>query len=128
RYINEDVAFISVPDSRVALAEASAGFYGDPARTMGMIGVTGTDGKTTTTHLIGHVLNATGMRAGYLSSVEFAVGGAVEMNASHMTTLEAPDVQQQLARIRDAGGRHAVVEASSIGLATHRVDQCEFDV
>jgi UDP-N-acetylmuramoyl-L-alanyl-D-glutamate--2,6-diaminopimelate ligase len=128
RYVNEDVTFVAVPDSRVALAEASAGFYGNPARTMAMIGVTGTDGKTTTTHLIGHILNQTGHRAGHLSSVEFAAGGAVEMNASHMTTLEAPEVQRYLARIRDAGGRSAIVEASSIGLDMHRVDQCEFDV
>jgi UDP-N-acetylmuramoyl-L-alanyl-D-glutamate--2,6-diaminopimelate ligase len=128
RFVNEDVTFIAVPDSRVALAEASAGFYGNPARTMGMVGVTGTDGKTTTTHLIGHILNHTEHRAGYMSSVEFAAGGAVEMNASHMTTLEAPEVQRYLAQIRDAGGRYAVVEASSIGLDMHRVDQCEFDV
>ena len=128
RYVNEDVTFVAVPDSRVALAEASAGFYENPARSMAMIGVTGTDGKTTTTHLIGHILNQTGHRAGYLSSVEFAAGGSVEMNASHMTTLEAPEVQRYLAQIRDAGGRSAVVEASSIGLDMHRVDQCEFDV
>ena len=128
RYVNEDVTFVAVPDSRVALAEVAAGFYENPARTMAMIGVTGTDGKTTTTHLIGHILNQTGHRAGYLSSVEFAAGGSIEMNASHMTTLEAPEVQRYLAQIRDAGGRSAVVEASSIGLDMHRVDQCEFDV
>ncbi len=128
RYVNEDVTFIAVPDSRVALAEAAAGFYENPARTMGMIGVTGTDGKTTTSHLIAHILNQTGHRAGYLSSVEFGVGGIVEANASHMTTLESPEVQRYLAQIHDAGGRYAVVEASSIGLDMHRVDQCEFDV
>jgi len=128
RFVNEDVTFVAVPDSRVALAEAASGFYGHPARTLGMIGVTGTDGKTTTTHLIAHILNETGQRAGYLSSVEFAAGGIVEANASHMTTLESPDVQRQLAKIRDAGGRFAVVEASSIGLDLHRVDMCEFDV
>ncbi len=116
RFVNEDVTFVAVPDARVALAEAASGFYGHPARTLGMIGVTGTDGKTTTTHLIAHVLNETGQRAGYLSSVEFGAGGIVEMNASHMTTLEATDMQRQLAKIRDAGGRYAVVEASSIGL------------
>ncbi|MEK7693576.1 MAG: UDP-N-acetylmuramoyl-L-alanyl-D-glutamate--2,6-diaminopimelate ligase [Chloroflexota bacterium] len=128
RYVNEDVTFIAVPDSRVALAEAAAGFYDTPARALGMVGVTGTDGKTTTTHLIAHILNETGRRAGHLSSVEFAAGGAVEMNASHMTTLEASEIQRHLAQIRDAGGRYAVVEASSIGLDMHRVDQCEFDV
>jgi UDP-N-acetylmuramoyl-L-alanyl-D-glutamate--2,6-diaminopimelate ligase len=126
-YVNEDVTFVAVPNARAALAQAAAGFYGHPARQMGVIGVTGTDGKTTTTHLTAHVLNATGQRAGYLSSVEFGLGGHVETNASHMTTLEASEVQRHLARIRDAAGRYAVVEASSIGLDMHRVDECEFD-
>jgi UDP-N-acetylmuramoyl-L-alanyl-D-glutamate--2,6-diaminopimelate ligase len=128
KYVTEDVAFIAVPDARVALAEAAAGYHGHPAHELGLIGVTGTDGKTTTTHLIAHILNASGLRAGYLSSVEFGVGGAVEMNATHMTTLESNEVQRYLAQIRDAGGKHAVVEASSIGLDMHRVDQCDFDV
>jgi len=128
RYVNEAVTFVAVPDARVALAQAAAGFYGHPSRTLGTIGVTGTDGKTTTTHLIAHVLNQNGKSTGYLSSVEFGAGGAVELNASHMTTLEATDVQRQLAKIRDAGGRYAAIEASSIGLDMHRVDMCEFDV
>ncbi len=121
-------AIVAVPDARVALAEAAAGFYGFPARTLGVVGVTGTDGKTTTTHLVAHVLSACGMPCGYLSSVAYAAGGSSELNISHMTTLEAPDVQRQLARVRDAGDRYAAVEASSIGLEMHRVDQCEFDV
>ena len=128
KYIADGLAFVAVPDTRIALAEAAAGFYGHPAQQLGMVGVTGTDGKTTTTHLIAHILNETGLRAGYLSSVEFGVGGSVEINATHMTTMEANEVQRYLAQIRDAGGKHAVVEASSIGLDLHRVDQCEFDV
>jgi UDP-N-acetylmuramoyl-L-alanyl-D-glutamate--2,6-diaminopimelate ligase len=92
------------------------------------VGVTGTDGKTTTTHLAAHVLSAVGLQAGFLSSVEFGAGGRTELNLSHMTTLESTEVQRRLAAIRDAGDRYAVVEASSIGLEMHRVDQCEFDV
>ncbi len=128
RFVNEDVTFVAVPDTRVALGEAAAGFYAHPARSLGVIGVTGTDGKTTTTHLVAHIFNETGHRAGYLSSVEFGLGGTVEANATHMTTVESPEIQRYLAQIRDFGGRFAVVEASSIGLDMHRVDQCEFDV
>lgn len=122
------VALVAVRDARVALAEAAAALHGFPARSLGVAGVTGTDGKTTTTHLAAHVLTACGLRAGFLSSVEFSNGAATELNASHMTTLEADAVQAHLARIRDAGGAFAVIEASSIGLDMHRVDQCEFDV
>ncbi len=127
-HLSAEAAFVEVPDARVALAEAAAGFFGHPARRLGVVGVTGTDGKTTTSHLIAHVLRASGLPCGLLSSVEFAAGGVAKLNASHMTTLEAPEVQRQLAAIRDAGDRYAVVEASSIGLDMHRVDQCEFDV
>ncbi|MDP9235993.1 MAG: UDP-N-acetylmuramoyl-L-alanyl-D-glutamate--2,6-diaminopimelate ligase [Chloroflexota bacterium] len=127
-FMNEGSAFVAVPDARVALAEAAAAFYRYPARTLGTIGVTGTDGKTTTTHLIAHVLNENGVATGYLSSVEFGTGHSVELNASHMTTLEATEIQRYLASVRDAGCRYAAVEASSIGLDLHRVDMCEFDV
>jgi UDP-N-acetylmuramoyl-L-alanyl-D-glutamate--2,6-diaminopimelate ligase len=124
----EGAAIVAVPDARAALAEAAAGLYGHPARTLGTVGVTGTDGKTTTTHLIAHVLSVTGRRCGYLSSVEFSDGAHAELNATHMTTVEADEVQRRLAAFRDAGARYAAIEASSIGLDMHRVDQCQFDV
>ncbi len=117
-----------VPDTRAALAGIAAAFHGHPARRLGMVGVTGTDGKTTTAHLIAAVLEAGGYPAACLSSVEFRSGGVARLNDTHMTTVESPEVQAFLAGAVAAGDRFAVVEASSHGLALHRVDQCEFDV
>ncbi|MGB6838301.1 MAG: UDP-N-acetylmuramoyl-L-alanyl-D-glutamate--2,6-diaminopimelate ligase [Dehalococcoidia bacterium] len=119
---------VAVPDTRAALATVAAAFYGHPARRLGVIGVTGTDGKTTTIHLIATMLEAAGRPTGYLSSVEFRAGGEARLNASHMTTLEASEVQELLARMVAAGDRYAVIEASSHGLALHRVDECQVDV
>lgn len=121
-------AFIAVEDTRPALAMVAAAFHGFPARSLKTIGVTGTDGKTTTVHLIDAVLEAGGLSTGYLSSVEFKAGGGPQLNATHMTTLESPEVQALLAEMAAAGRRCAVVEASSHGLALHRVDGCEFDI
>jgi UDP-N-acetylmuramoyl-L-alanyl-D-glutamate--2,6-diaminopimelate ligase len=93
-----------------------------------MVGVTGTDGKTTTAHLIAAVLEAAGRRCALLSSAELRAGGRSRVNDTHMTTLEAPEVQAFLSQALEAGDQWVVLEASSHGLALHRVDACEFDV
>ena len=121
-------AFIAVEDTRPALATVAAAFYGFPARRLKTVGVTGTDGKTTTVHLIDAVLEAGGLSTGFLSSVELKADDGPQLNATHMTTLQSPEVQALLAEMVAAGRDCAVVEASSHGLALRRVDGCEFDI
>jgi UDP-N-acetylmuramoyl-L-alanyl-D-glutamate--2,6-diaminopimelate ligase len=117
-----------VDDTRRAMGPLAAEVYGRPSHAMLLVGVTGTDGKSTTCHLVGHVLSRCGVRCGYLTSVGFDTGGGFEPNQTHMTTLEATQVQEMLARARAAEVAAMCVEASSEGLAQHRLDGCEFDV
>jgi len=119
---------VIVPDVRVALGPLAAAVYHDPSARLRLIGVTGTDGKTTTAHLIAHVLDACGLGCGYLSSVGFDCGAGFELNATHMTTLEATSIQSMLADAVAAGRQSMAVEASSEGLAQSRLAGCEFDV
>jgi UDP-N-acetylmuramoyl-L-alanyl-D-glutamate--2,6-diaminopimelate ligase len=93
-----------------------------------MIGVTGTDGKTTTSNLIHSILTAAGIRAGLISSVNAMIGDRVLDTGLHTTTPDADDVQRYLAEMVDAGITHCVLEATSHGLAQHRVTGCEFDI
>lgn len=122
------VPYVQVADSRRALPHLAAAFYGYPARRLTMIGVTGTDGKTTTTNLIYHILQAAGLRAGMISTVNAVIGEQVLDTGFHVTTPEAPDVQRYLAMMVEAGLTHAVLETTSHGWAQHRVDACEFDL
>jgi UDP-N-acetylmuramoyl-L-alanyl-D-glutamate--2,6-diaminopimelate ligase len=119
---------VLVPDTRRALALMSSTLYEHPSRDMVVIGVTGTDGKTTTTTMIHHMLLHAGRRVGAMSTVDIRLGDAVDPNDSRQTTLEALEVQAQLARMRDAGMKYAVIETSSHGLALQRVVGVEYDV
>ncbi len=123
-----EAVVVSVPETRAALAQAAAGFFDHPARKLGVVGVTGTDGKTTTVHLIAHVLQSAGRPSGFMSSVSFKSGDDAMLNDTHMTTVESPRIQHGLAEMVVGGRRYAVLEASSHGLALHRLDECEFDV
>ena len=124
----EGVPVLRMPSTRIGLAELSAEFYGRPSRRLKLAGITGTDGKTTVTHMSEHVLQASGIVAGAMSTVAFKVSGREVDNVSGQTTTEAPEVQAWLARMVDAGARCAVIEATSHALVQERVRACEFDV
>ena len=122
------VAYRQVADSRRTLADLAAAWHGFPARKLVMIGVTGTDGKTTTSTLIHHLLTASGLPTGLITTVSAAIGGVDVETGLHVTTPEAPEVQSLLHQMVDAGLTHAVLEATSHGLAQARVAACEFDL
>ena len=119
---------LRMQSTRVGLAELAAEFYGRPSRRLKLAGITGTDGKTTTTHMAEHVLQASGLVAGAMSTVSFTVSGRETDNVTGQTTIEAPDVQAWLARMLDAGVEFAVIETTSHALVQERVRACEFDV
>lgn len=122
------VPYVRVANSRLAMAYMAAAYYGYPARKLTVIGVTGTDGKTTTANLIYQILRAAGLRAGLISTVHAVIGEQVIDTGFHVTTPEATDIQSYLSMMVDKSLTHVVLEATSHGLAQHRVAACDFDV
>jgi UDP-N-acetylmuramoyl-L-alanyl-D-glutamate--2,6-diaminopimelate ligase len=122
------VPYIRLADAREALTWLAAAFYGWPGRKLTVIGVTGTDGKTTTTNLIYRILLASGIKAGMISTVNAVIGERVLDTGFHVTTPDAPDLQRYLAEMVGAGLTHVVLETTSHGWAQHRADACEFDI
>ena len=120
------VPWVRVPDARVALALFSAAALGDPARALTLLGVTGTNGKTTTAYLIDAALRAHGQRVGLLGTVQYRIGDRVA--EAVRTTPEASDLQALFREMVDAGCSHAVLEVSSHSLELKRVHGCEFQV
>jgi UDP-N-acetylmuramoyl-L-alanyl-D-glutamate--2,6-diaminopimelate ligase len=118
------VPWITVPDARGAMASIAAELYGHPSRDMQVVGITGTNGKTTTAYLLRAVFDAAGKKCGLLGTVTYSLGDQ-ELPALR-TTPEAPDVQRMLRHMVDAGCRACVMEVSSHALSLRRVDSTTF--
>ncbi|HEV8662865.1 MAG TPA: UDP-N-acetylmuramoyl-L-alanyl-D-glutamate--2,6-diaminopimelate ligase [Candidatus Methylomirabilis sp.] len=118
-------AIVQVKDTRAALAALARAFHGDPARRLTVLGVTGTNGKTTTTYLLEAILAAAGRTVGVIGTIDYRCG-ALRVPAER-TTPEAPDLQALLRRMLEVGATHVTMEVSSHSLALHRVDGVEFD-
>ncbi|MBN8582893.1 MAG: UDP-N-acetylmuramoyl-L-alanyl-D-glutamate--2,6-diaminopimelate ligase, partial [Anaerolineae bacterium] len=122
------VPYIRLENTRHSLTWLAAALHGFPARRLTVIGVTGTDGKTTTSNLLYKILIAAGLKAGMISTVNAVIGDEVLDTGFHVTTPDAHDVQRYLAKMVAAGLTHVVLETTSHGWAQHRVDACEFDI
>jgi UDP-N-acetylmuramoyl-L-alanyl-D-glutamate--2,6-diaminopimelate ligase len=124
RPLGLDVPEVVVEDVRAAMGPAAARFYGDPTAALRVVGITGTNGKTTTAFLVRDVLERGGVRTGLLGTVKRVVGG-VEEPVRH-TTPEAIDLQATLRRMADGGDRACAMEVSSHALALGRVEGIRF--
>jgi UDP-N-acetylmuramoyl-L-alanyl-D-glutamate--2,6-diaminopimelate ligase len=118
--------WVQVADARKALAISAANYYGRPAEVLKLIGVTGTNGKTTTAFLVDSILRAAGCEVGLLGTISYRL--VREARPAPNTTPESLDLQSYLAEIVRAGGTHAVLEASSHALALDRLWGCPFSV
>ena len=114
-----------VTDSRAAMAVVADVFFGQPTRELQVVGVTGTNGKTTTAYLVHSMLDVAGRSPGLVGTVEWRVGG--ERRPAPFTTPEAIDLQRLLREMLDAGDRSVAMEASSHGSALRRLDRVRFD-
>jgi UDP-N-acetylmuramoyl-L-alanyl-D-glutamate--2,6-diaminopimelate ligase len=115
-----------VANGRAAMAHAAVRFYGDPTADLRVIGITGTNGKTTSAFLVRHILEREGVQTGLLGTVKRIVGGVAE--EVERTTPEAIDLQATFRRMADAGDRACAIEVSSHALALRRVDGIRFAV
>lgn len=126
--IPADVLYLTVPDTAITLAWLSAAWYGFPSQQLVVIGITGTDGKSSTAQILFSILQAAGLRAGMLSTIKAVIGEQEEPLALHVTTPEAPVIQPYLRRMVDAGLTHVILETTSHALALGRVTAVAYDI
>jgi UDP-N-acetylmuramoyl-L-alanyl-D-glutamate--2,6-diaminopimelate ligase len=123
-----EVPYVHVPDDRLAVAQLSAALFDYPSRKLKVVGVTGTDGKTTTSTLIHAILKAAGRKADVITTIRAEIGGEDYDTGFHVTTPEAFDVQRYLHRMVEAGTEIAVLETTSHALDQGRVACVDYDV
>src|SRR5438552_66207 len=128
RRIRTKVPVAVVTDSRAALADLAAEVFEHPTRKLKLVAVTGTDGKTTTVHLVSDVLEAGGERTGFATTVDFKVADHVWANDTRQSTQEAVEIQEFFAELLVAGGTWGVLEATSHALALRKLRGCEVDI
>ncbi|HEV8280386.1 MAG TPA: UDP-N-acetylmuramoyl-L-alanyl-D-glutamate--2,6-diaminopimelate ligase [Candidatus Limnocylindrales bacterium] len=119
---------ILVDAARKALASAAAWWCGDPSHELTVVGITGTDGKTTTAYLAVAALEAAGLPSGMIGTIATRIGGNTDAHAAHATTPEAPELQRTLRAMVDAGDRVAIIETTSHGLVLDRVAAVAYDI
>jgi UDP-N-acetylmuramoyl-L-alanyl-D-glutamate--2,6-diaminopimelate ligase len=124
------VVYLRVADPRLSMSPVSADFFSRPSERLCVIGVTGTEGKSTTVFLVYQLLDLAGKRAGFISTVQYRVGADELPNPEHQTTPEATTIHEKLFRMLENGMEYAVVESSSHGLSarTNRLGDVAFDV
>jgi UDP-N-acetylmuramoyl-L-alanyl-D-glutamate--2,6-diaminopimelate ligase len=122
------ITYLQASDSRKSMSDLAAAFYGDPSSELTVVGVTGTDGKSTTVWLIHQLLEALGQASGFISTVQVKSDDGVKKNTLRQSTPEAPDIQRLLRLMIESGRKYAVLEATSHGLsaATGRLSEVRF--
>jgi UDP-N-acetylmuramoyl-L-alanyl-D-glutamate--2,6-diaminopimelate ligase len=118
------IPWFGVPDARLALAQLATAFFEQPSAAMQLVGITGTNGKTTTAYLVAAIFEAAGIRCGLLGTVSYRIGG--EEREATRTTPEAPELQRLLREMVDRGCGACAMEVSSHALALRRVDGLAF--
>lgn len=126
RELQSELPQVIVPDSRAALAQVAATFYKHPSRRLDVVGITGTDGKTTTSLLIESIFDEVGLASGVIGTVGVRMGQVVLDADTRQTTPESLDMQRHLRAMVNLGAEVAIVEATSHGLDLHRLDAIRF--